>query len=483
MIQFLLNDEIVDIDSARTDQTVLEYLREQQGLSGTKEGCASGDCGACTVVLAEIDESKKSLQYRSINSCITYLSALHGKQLITSEHLADGNTLHPVQQAMVDEHGSQCGFCTPGFVMSMFAQYQKKQTINRAEVDHALSGNLCRCTGYRPIIDAALSSCNNYQEDKFAKKHSETLAALKKINKSQGGLDNLHLPTTREEMAGLIKTNPEAKLVAGSTDLALESTQLNIDIPVLIATSRMQDLLVLKEKKEGLLIGGAVTYQSMEPLLLKHFPELEELITRLGSLPIRNQATMGGNVANASPIGDTPPVLIALKAKINLDNGSERRTVEANKFFTGYRQTAMKKDEWIESILIPYKSKHGFLRAYKVSKRLEDDISAVCAVFYLETENQKISTVRAGFGGVAATPEGAMGLYKLLKDEDWSSIKTMKKGQKHLMGLFKPIDDVRATADYRLKMVGNLWHRFWLEFQATNADETHIIATRVIEHA
>lgn len=470
MINFLLNDTLITLDDIRPNLTVLEYLREHAHLTGTKEGCASGDCGACTAVIAEYNPNSKSLEYKSVNSCITFVAALHGKQLITVEHLADGKNLHPVQQAMVDHHGSQCGFCTPGFVMSLFAQYQKQESVDRHHIEHVLSGNLCRCTGYRPIVDAALASCNQYKTDKFAKNAGNTIQTLSKIT-PRAEVTGVFIPDSKAALSEVKQANPEARLIAGGTDIALESTQLYRDFDSVIYLGRVEELNRLIEDEKGLVIGAGVTYQKMLPTLLKHFPEVEELITRLGSMPVRNQGTMGGNVANASPIGDSPPLLIALQAEVIVDNGDIQRRIPVADFFTGYRQTQMRKEEWIDSIFIPYAPPNSHLRAYKVSKRFEDDISTVCAVFELRIDGGKVVQINTGFGGVAATPIGLTLLSDTLQGLDWASKTTFEKGQAIIANAFNPISDVRASADYRQTLLVNLWRRFWLE---TNNDNISV---------
>lgn len=480
MISFLLNTEITTIDQARADLTLLEYLREKQKLTGTKEGCASGDCGACTVVIAEVvnnsGTTQSNLEYRAINSCVTFLSALHGKQLITVEHLPDGKTLHPVQQSMVEHHGSQCGFCTPGFIMSMFALYQQTQQPDREAVIQALSGNLCRCTGYRPIIDATLSACQNKQVDKFQQAADETVKCLNAINNQVISTDNLLVPTSRQELAAAKAKYPEANVFAGSTDLALQVTQNLQSFDKLIALSAVPELNQLVEQPQGLLIGAALPFGKIESSLLKHFPQLSELLWRFAATPIRNQASLGGNVANASPIGDMPPALLALNAVIHIDNGLQKRSIAASEFFLDYRKTALETSEWIEAIFIPFTAPTNLIRAYKVSKRYEDDISAVCAVFNAQVVDGKVQKIDCGFGGVAAIPASVLALNTQLQGKTWSSSETFEIGKEILKQAFSPLDDVRASKTYRINMLTNLWKRFWLETN-TSAQK---IETRVV---
>jgi len=463
MIRFLINNDVVELNEARADLTLLQFIREHRKKTGTKEGCAAGDCGACTVVLVEPASSNSSaeLNYRTVNSCITLMSAVHGKQLLFVEHLNDGKHLHPVQQALVDHHGSQCGFCTPGFIMSMFALYHSNTKPNRDDVLHALSGNLCRCTGYRPIIDATLAVCEQTPDDQFTARQDATLSTLLSLSgEKPTGTGNIHTPTSREELKTLIQAHPNAQLVAGSTDLSLQFTQQLKDVNTLISVTHIDALKQCTKSEHSLILGAAVPLNDAAPLLLNAFPQVAELVTRF------------------APIGDMPPLLLALNAILHLDNGESVRMIPISTFFTGYRETMLAKDEWISAIEIPLKQPNQALAAYKISKRFEDDISAVCAVFSVTLDNGKVEAVSSGFGGVAAVPSTCEALEKVLKGKQFASKECLALGKQVLFDAFSPIDDVRATAEYRKTVLANLWHRFWLENQTVNH-----IETRVVQHA
>ena len=494
MIQFLINSKLVSVENEAADLTLLNYLRNDCSLNGTKEGCASGDCGACTVVVAEPcsgsqnNAAPKPLQYKAINSCVTFLSALHGKQILTVEGIKQGKDLHPVQQAMVSENATQCGFCTPGFVMSLFALYQQaneqsaSSPVKRSEVINALSGNLCRCTGYQSIISAALRACNEKSEAINTLAEQAVATQLQSLQgTSEAGTEVLHLPSSRQALAQCMQQHPEAMLVAGSTDLALLHTQQLKALPSLISLSYLPELKSIAVNENTLSIGAACTLSDFEATLLEHFPSLEEIMERFASLPIRNQATLGGNIANASPIGDMAPVLIALNANIVLDNGAEYREMPLKEFFTGYKRTRLNTNEWLSRIEIPLLKPNEILAAYKISKRFEDDISAVCMAIKLSLENGSVVQVSTGYGGVAATPAYCDELHNALVGKAWQNQECVALGQAVLGKAFTPLDDVRASANYRIQMLENLWHRFWLESNAKQSQNS--IDIRVQAHA
>lgn len=486
MIEFLLNNKLVSIENEAADLTLLNFLRNNCDLTGTKEGCASGDCGACTVVVAEPVDNAQSqerpLQYKAINSCITFLSALHGKQVITVEALSKGEQLHPVQQAMVDENATQCGFCTPGFVMSIYALYQQNKQVNKEQVIHALSGNLCRCTGYKSIISSALTACNKAKNTTDAQEETESARRLKEIqSKPKSGTNTLHLPKSRQALAACIAKYPNASLVAGSTDLALLHTQQLQELPCLISVAYVPELAAISVNDSILSIGAACTLSDLQPALLTHFPSLQEIMTRFASLPIRNQATIGGNIANASPIADLAPVLIALNAQLVLDNGAHYREIALKDFFTAYRSTLLADGEWLSRIDIPLLNDGQHLAAYKISKRFEDDISAVCMAINISLHKGKVTALSTGFGGVAATPAYCDVLAQALIGKEWQSEECLSLGKAILSQAFSPLDDVRASAQYRIQMLENLWHRFWLETSTEYVQNS--IAIRVQHHA
>lgn len=471
MIEFLLNGRIEKVDQFDPNLSILEWLRTKMRLTGTKEGCASGDCGACTVITGTADQHGNT-RYEAINSCITLLGSLHGKELITVEAFQQ-EPRHPVQQGMMEKQGAQCGFCTPGIVMSLTALHANRKggTVSNHQILEALSGNLCRCTGYRPIIDAG--------KDAMVKEwtpDTEHPAASMVPESSESALSQFHrnnitmeaaggarydAPVSLDDLRSLRRTYPDSRLVAGSTDLALEITQQLSSFDHLVSVERITELKGCIREGDELVIGAATTYQEFRASLCDLWPAFDAMLDRLGSLQIRNRGTLGGNIANASPIGDMPPPLIALNAFLVLDGPAGQRSMPIENFFLGYKQTALKSGEFLHSVRIPAPKTDEALHIYKVSKRLDDDISAVLGAFRLTITDGVVSDCRLAFGGMAATPARALQTENALKGQPWNK-NSVATAIKVLGGDFSPLSDVRASASYRLQVAGNLLRRAWL---------------------
>ncbi len=474
-LRFVRRGEIVTLPAVEPSRTLLDVLREDIHSCGTKEGCGEGDCGACTVVVAEADASGdgKGLKYSAINSCIRLAHSIDGMALWTIEDLApaDGG-LHPTQQAMVDCHGSQCGFCTPGFVMSLFGQYQSKtckgQTITRADAQTALSGNLCRCTGYRPILDAAeamqalpLQRVNE----------SEVLSNIERISEKTRGLEADFSYMTPQNLPQLLADrarHPDAQLVAGCTDVGLWVTKMHMQFAKVLDVTQVAELRRVEHYPHHIAIGAAVSLADAFAALVADRPQLAEFAHRFAGLPVRNSGTLGGNVANGSPIGDSMPLLIALGAHVVLMRQSGKkqahRSLPLENLYTGYRKNVMAEDEVLAWIAVPKATPGEFSRVYKISKRFEDDISAVCLGLNLHIVDGQVHSASLGAGGVAATPVRARKTEAALVGQPWTQA-TIQQAIQTLRDEFTPISDMRATADYRSTVLGNLLQRFWLESQ------------------
>ncbi len=448
-IHFRLGQQARVLRDVDPTMTVLDYLRGTERLCGTKEGCAEGDCGACTVILAGADG-----RAHAVNACILFVTALDGKQLLTVEHLGPpGVALHPVQQAMVDRHGSQCGFCTPGFVMSI-AALATEGAAGRTAVNEALAGNLCRCTGYRPIVDAALYACAG----------DGPALPLNPVAPSGTALTTPRCvaPRSVTELADALNRHPDAVIVAGGTDVGLWVTKQHRRLETTVSLDSVAGLADVTETADTIRIGAAATYTDALPVLEKHFPDFGALIRRIGSRQIRNRGTFGGNIANASPIGDTPPALLALDASLVLRKGDSQRTVKLDDFFTGYRRTVLAQSEFIERIDIPLPAAGEAFRCYKVSKRFDQDISAVCAAFRLRLDAGVVRDIRAGFGGMAATPVRARAVEDALIGRPWTQA-AIRGAQAALDDALAPLSDMRATATYRRLVARNLLMKLFLE--------------------
>lgn len=452
-IRFVLNGRLREVAGLSPTMTVLEYLRTQEWLTGTKEGCAEGDCGACTVIVGSGDGKAQA-----INACIAFLPMLDGREVMTVEHMKQGQELSPVQQAMVDCHGSQCGFCTPGFVMSLSALMHNTKNATEENIQDAIAGNLCRCTGYRPIIDAArqANQCKA-RELSFA-----TLPKREKMFSYEAQGQKYFSPITVDELATVLAQHPQAVLLAGGTDVGLWVTKQHRELATIIYTGNVSDLKKVSSTQEGLEIGAAVTWSAAFEALAAYDESLEELLRRFASQQIRNSGTVGGNIANGSPIGDGPPPLIALGAKVVLASQAGRRTVALEDYFIAYGKQDRKPGEFVEKIIVPAKSADVLFKVYKISKRFDQDISAVCAAFALKIKNGKIEDARIAFGGMAATPKRATETEKILKGKDWSE-DTARQAMKTLNSDYAPITDMRASAAYRADVARNLLYRFFLE--------------------
>jgi len=465
-IKFVWENKIFTIKNPDPNETILNYVRLNLKKTGTKEGCAEGGCGACTIVLGEIENNK--IIYKAINSCISFLPSLEGKQLILVEDLTEDNgSLHAVQDAMIKHHGSQCGFCTPGFVMSLFAMYKNFNSYNKEKIQDSISGNLCRCTGYRPIIDAAKSLNSSNKIDKFYKNRKKTINLLKKINLENVALTNgskkYFSPKNIKELKKIINHNPNATFLSGGTDLSLYVTKERKEINNIISLNSIKELKFIKEKNNNIQVGAGITLIKFEQYIKKYYPDFNSILKRYGSVQIRNVGTIAGNIATASPIGDTLPLLLSLDAKVILQKNSKQIILPLNKFFTSYRKTKLKKDQFIHSIIIPIYKKNIF-KAYKISKRIDDDISSVCASFNLEIVNKKIKNIKIAYGGMAAIPKRAINCEKTLINSNLSE-ENFNKAKKYLEKDFAPIDDMRASKNYRMEVAKNLLMKCFIEIK------------------
>ena len=486
MIEFFLNGQRQRV-AAAPDTSVLELLRGPLSHCGTKEGCASGDCGACTVAIASPEDDRQPLAYRTANACITPAHQLQGAHLVTVEGLARGDALHPSQASMVACHGSQCGFCTPGIVMSLFALHEQQratpapwQPLDDHRLEAALGGNLCRCTGYRPIRDAALSMDERadtrppWADDPELEREIRHLAPLvdstSQDSKNQDSKSQASYltPATLADLTAAMQRHPDARLVAGATDLWLDVTQRLEPFETLIDLRQVRELRQIEETADGWWIGAAVTYREWEPLLAEHYPAFAHLLTRLGSAQIRNRGTVGGNIANASPIGDTPPVLLTLDARLRLSGPEGTRELPLASFFLDYKQTALEPGECVAAIYLPKPQAGLEQRVWKLSKRREDDISTLLGAFRWRLQDGILTDVRVAYGGMAAIPLRVAAVESALEGRK-PDAETFDAAKQALRESLTPMSDARGSRDYRLTAATNLLERWRLTLANTDS--------------
>jgi xanthine dehydrogenase small subunit len=481
-IRFFHRGAVVEVADAAPTRTVLDWLREDARCTGTKEGCNEGDCGACTVVIGETARpgdpaAVRGLSLQTVNACIQFLPTLDGKALFTVEDLKAMNAekLHPVQEAMVECHGSQCGFCTPGFVMSLWSAYEHHKACatqpTRQQLADELSGNLCRCTGYRPILDAGQRM---FDLPAATLDTTPVLAALKSIARetafdytAAAGGDRFLAPTTLDELAALREQNPKAQVLAGSTDIGLWVNKMFRPLGDIIFVGAVNEMKQIVEKHDELYIGAGASLEAAWAALARRVPELTDVWLRFASPPIRNAGTMGGNVANGSPIGDSPPVLIALDAQIELRKGARVRRLLLADFYVDYMKNQLEAGEFVQGIAVPLAAMRRKVRAYKISKRFDCDISALLAGLAIELDGDIVKSVRLAYGGMAGIVKRAAKAEAALVGKAWTQT-GVNAAKAALAEDFKPLTDMRASADYRLQVAQNLLQRFWLETRTEN---------------
>ncbi len=478
-VRLLLGDRLVEVRDFDPQTTVLDWLRLQVSRTGGKEGCAEGDCGACTVVLGELQND--SIRYRAINACISLLATLDGKQLITVEDLASDD-LHPVQQALVDHHGSQCGFCTPGFVMSLFAMAHDDRRIpsesGRAIIDEGLAGNLCRCTGYAPIVRAAQEVLAVPVDDRFSRNHQQTVSALRAIDRQQGlQLEyqgrRFYSPRSMEDLCQRLADYPDAVLLGGGTDIGLWITKQQRILSTLVYTANVPELhrLEINQEQARLEIGAAVSYTDAMDALCALYPDFRPLLSRIGAVQVRNAGTIGGNIANGSPIGDMSPPLIVLGSRLVLRSATGRRELDLEDYFIEYGKQDIKAGECVEQVLLPLPEADTQFRVYKLAKRFDQDISAVCAAFALQLDGETVRSIRICYGGMAEIPARARETEGVLLGARWLQ-ENIDQAMAAMAKDFQPLSDWRAGSEYRMLASQNLLQRFFLE--TTTAESVQV---------
>lgn len=453
-IEFLLNGETVRIASQPATRTLLDWLRETRKMTGTKEGCNEGDCGACTVMVTSLLDDK--LQHQALNACILFLPQLHGKSVRTVEGLkGPKGEMHPVQTAMVEHHASQCGFCTPGFVMSMATAHQNGFRNH----DDMLAGNLCRCTGYAPIIRAADAAAKLPTPEWL----SDELDQLQAMQPARGqDIGGAYVPQTVAELANWYADNPDATLIGGATDVGLWVTKKLATLRKICLLGQIAEMRRINVSETAIRIGASVNLNELQEVMAEHHPDFAEMIRRYGSNQVRGAATIGGNIANGSPIGDGPPALIALGATLHLRHGTKQRNLLLEDFFVDYGKQDIQPGEFVEAVSVPHQA--DTLKCYKISKRFDQDISAVCGCFNIVVTDQVVTSARIAFGGMAATPKRALAVEKALLGQPWTDA-TIRTAVEEFGTDFQPIGDMRASAAYRLLVARNLLTRYFAETQ------------------
>lgn len=474
-VRFLLNGELRELASCDPTQTVLNLLRYDLSLTGSKEGCAEGDCGACTVLLGEL--RGETVQWRALNACILFVPMLDGRALVTVEGLAPRGRLNPVQQAMVDLHGSQCGFCTPGIVMSLQALSLGALGTIGAEVGDVLAGNLCRCTGYGPILAAAkvigrVTTDETELVDSLKSVQRKDMLRLAWTDRSSGQVRQWFSPRTPEALSKLLLEHPEARMVAGATDVALWVTKRHRTVATIISVAEIEALRTIAVDESDVRLGAAVRYSEAAKAFAVLHPDMTELLRRIAGTQVRNAGTVGGNIANGSPIGDTPPPLIALGAMLTLRRGSERREIPIEDFFLEYGKQALQPGEFLESLRVPRASADAIVRVVKLSKRFDSDISAVCAACVVSVEDGAVVRARIAFGGMAGTPKRALTCENALIGEPWTPA-TLSRAAAALAEDFSPYNDVRGTAAYRLRVAANIVESLWGDPERASPRQLH----------
>jgi xanthine dehydrogenase small subunit len=465
-LEFILNGDVRRLDSVDPTATLLNYLRDNQGLTGTKEGCAEGDCGACTVTVSQ-KTSDREIEHRAVNACICLLPMLDGKAVTTVEALqGKAGQPHNVQKAMVDLHASQCGFCTPGIVMSLHAAGLNADRLDGKTAPDILAGNLCRCTGYGPILKAA-EALGRKDADASSRPDLSALVGLgdKNFVTGEGDGRRFYIPTSLDQLDTLCADHPDAVLVAGATDVGLWVTKAHRQLETVIYLNQISELKVIRTDGDTLWIGAGATYEEAMPVLTRHWPDLGELVRRLGSKQVRNTGTIGGNIANGSPIGDMPPALIALGAKLHLRGDKGQRTLELEDYFIDYGQQDRAPGEYVEGIEIPLPDIADRLRCYKLSKRFDVDITAVLGCFDIAVRDGQITSARIAYGGMAGIPKRASLVEKALTGQPWTEA-TIRAAMQEYKHDFSPLSDMRASEEYRAKAAQNLLLKYFLEMQA-----------------